>query len=146
MSRIERTALVRCSAQRMFVLVNEVEGYPQRFAWCDAAIVAERDASSMLARLDLRISGVRASFSTRNAWIENEQIDLSLVEGPFRALNGGWRFVALADDACRVSLTLDFEFAGRLVGSALASGFRGLADRLVDDFVAAARRESAVGA
>ena len=35
---------------------------------------------------------------------------------------------------------LDFEFAGRFVGSALALGFQGLADRMVDDFVRTARQ------
>jgi ribosome-associated toxin RatA of RatAB toxin-antitoxin module len=49
----------------------------------------------------------------------------------------------LTDEASKVSLLLDFEMAGKLVGSALAGGFRSLADRLVDDFVAEARRGSA---
>ena len=33
-----------------------------------------------------------------------------------------------------MSLNLDFDVAGALVGNALALGFQGLADRLVDDF------------
>ncbi len=146
MSRIERSALVRRSAAQMFSLVNEVEEYPQTFAWCSAAQVLDRDDQQMLARLELRFSGMRASFTTRNTWVPDARIDLALVEGPFSKLTGSWRFDALADDACRVSLLLDFEFAGRLVGGALASGFRGLADRLVDDFVAAARRAATAGA
>jgi len=142
MSRIERSALVRVSAATMFALVNEVEGYPARFAWCAGAAVLERDDASMLARLDLRIGAMRSSFTTRNIWVADQSINLALVEGPFSDLSGGWRFDALAADACRVSLVLDFEFAGRLVGGALASGFRGLADHLVDDFVRAAKREA----
>ncbi|MGQ0802191.1 MAG: type II toxin-antitoxin system RatA family toxin [Pseudomarimonas sp.] len=144
MSRVERSALVRCSAQQMFTLVNEVEGYPPRFNWCADAHVLERTGTSMLARLDLRLGALRASFSTRNTWTEYQRIELALVDGPFSALHGSWQFDALAENACRVSLRLEFDFAGRLVGGALASGFRGLADRMVDDFVAAARREVTV--
>ncbi len=140
MSRVERSALVRCSAQRMFDLVNEVEAYPQLFDWCVTAQVLERDERQMLARLDVRVGGLRIAFSTRNTWEGGRRIDLALVEGPFRALSGQWRFEPLADDACRVALQLDFDVAGKLVGGALATGFRGLADRMVDDFVAAARR------
>lgn len=144
MSRVERSALVRCSAQQMFTLVNEVEGYPPRFNWCADAHVLERTDNTMLARLDLRLGALRASFSTRNRWIENQHIELALIDGPFSALHGNWQFDALAENACRVSLRLEFDFAGRLVSGALASGFRNLADRMVDDFVDAARREATV--
>jgi ribosome-associated toxin RatA of RatAB toxin-antitoxin module len=46
----------------------------------------------------------------------------------------------LAEDACKVSLSLDFDVASKLIGSALAIGFQGLADRLVDDFCREANR------
>lgn len=141
MSGVERSALVRRSASRLFELVNDVEGYPRRFHWCDAARVISRGEREMIARLDLRIAGMPIGFTTRNIWVPDERLDISLVDGPFSALNGAWRFESLAEDACKVTLRLDFEMAGRLVGGALASGFRGLADRMVDDFVRAARDE-----
>lgn len=144
MSHVERSALVRRSADHMFSLVNDVEAYPRLFHWCEAARVIERGDGEMIARLDLRIGGLRMNFTTRNRWVAPEHIALDLVEGPFSSLSGGWRFDALADDACRVALRLDFEPAGRLLGGVLASGFRGLADRLVDDFVVAARTGRAV--
>jgi ribosome-associated toxin RatA of RatAB toxin-antitoxin module len=90
--------------------------------------------------LTVRLAGVRLSFTTRNQVEPGRSIRLSLVEGPFSDLHGRWDFLPLAEDACRVSLVLDFELAGRLLGSAMASGFRGFADRLVDDFVRAARQ------
>jgi ribosome-associated toxin RatA of RatAB toxin-antitoxin module len=143
-SRVERSALVRRSALTMFSLVNDVEAYPQRFAWCTGAQVLQREEGGMLAQLDLRLGQLTARLSTRNRFVVGESIDLQLVDGPLSALSGRWRFDALAEDACRVSLRLDFDFAGRLVGGALASGFRGLADRMVDDFVRAARGEALV--
>jgi ribosome-associated toxin RatA of RatAB toxin-antitoxin module len=63
---------------------------------------------------------------------------MSLVDGPFQALTGGWVFHALGNDGCKVSLVLDFEMPG-FMGAALALGFQGLADRMVDDFVREAR-------
>lgn len=140
MTRIHRHALVRHSALRMYSLVNDVAGYPQRFGWCEGAAVLEADEAQMLARLELRIAGMRTSFTTRNALSPPNRIELQLVEGPFRNLHGEWIFHSLAEDACKVSLSLDFEVAGKLVGSALALGFQGLADRLVDDFCREADR------
>jgi ribosome-associated toxin RatA of RatAB toxin-antitoxin module len=139
MSHIQRSALVPFSAAQMFDLVNDVEAYPRRFEWCEGATVRERGEQWLIAALDLRMGALRASFTTRNTLDRPSAISMSLVEGPFRALSGGWRFLALGDDGCKATLILDFEMAGRLVGSALAIGFQGLADRMVDDFVREAR-------
>jgi ribosome-associated toxin RatA of RatAB toxin-antitoxin module len=130
---------VRHSAARMFALVNEVGDYPRRFAWCDGAEVIERSPTYMLARMDLRLGALRTSLTTRNTLVEPTRIALQLVDGPFRALKGQWIFHSLAEDACKVSLELDFE-AGGIVGTALAIGFQALADHLVDDFCREADR------
>ena len=143
MSRVERSAIVRRSAADMFRLVDDVEAYPRRFAWCEGSAVLQRDETMRIARLDLRLAGMRASFTTRNEVEADRRITLALVEGPFSDLRGSWDFLPLAAEACRVSLLLDFEVAGRWLGGALASGFRSLADRLVDDFVREARRADA---
>ena len=139
MSRIDRSSLIARPAAVVFDLVNEVAAYPDAFNWCRGASVLERDAGSMLAKLDLSFAGFQSSFATRNRFIRPERIDLELVEGPF-ALRGAWTFTALGERGCRVNLHLDFEMAGRFVGSALAIGFQGLADRMVDDFARVARQ------
>jgi ribosome-associated toxin RatA of RatAB toxin-antitoxin module len=141
MSHIQRSALVPFSAGQMFDLVNDVEAYPRRFEWCESATVKDRGKDWLVAGLDVRMGGLRTTFTTRNTLIRPERIDMALIEGPFRALSGGWAFRALGDQGCKVGLTLDFEMAGRWVGSALALGFQGLADRMVDDFVREARFE-----
>jgi ribosome-associated toxin RatA of RatAB toxin-antitoxin module len=140
MSRVERSALVRASATRVYALVNDVRAYPLRFNWCDAARVLDEGDDFMVARLEVRVGALRTAFTTRNTLEPGRRIALSLVDGPFRRFAGEWQFQPLADDASKVSLRLDFDVAGRLVGSALASGFKGLADRMVDDFVREARR------
>jgi ribosome-associated toxin RatA of RatAB toxin-antitoxin module len=140
MSRVERSALVRANASRLYALVNDVRAYPLRFTWCDSARVLDEGDDFMIVRLEVRVGGLRAAFTTRNALELDRRIGLSLVDGPFRRFTGEWQFLALGDDASKVSLRLDFDVAGRLVGSALASGFKGFADRMVDDFVREARR------
>ena len=140
MTSLHRHALVRHSAARMYRLVNECGEYPRRFPWCEGAQVLERSPEHMVARLDLRLGGLRTSLTTRNTLVEPTRISLQLVEGPFREFAGHWNFHTLAEDACKVSLDLDFEVAGKLVGSALAIAFRGLGDLMVDDFCREADR------
>lgn len=139
MSHVQRSALVPFSALQMYDLVNDVEAYPRRFEWCERAEVRDRAQDWLVAALDVRLGALRASFTTRNVLVPGERIDMTLVEGPFRALSGGWTFRALGEHGCKVGLVLDFEVAGRLVGNALALGFQGLTDRMVDDFVREAR-------
>ncbi len=132
---IVRSALVEHSASRMFALVNDVSAYPRRFEWCNAAHVLMQDADRLTARLDLGIGGFSTWFTTENTLSPPHHIDMNLLAGPFRRLQGRWQFHALDECACKVSLKLDFESQNRLLAPALALGMQGLADRMVDDFV-----------
>jgi ribosome-associated toxin RatA of RatAB toxin-antitoxin module len=135
MPKIQRSALVEHSAARMFALVNDIEAYPRRFDWCEAAQVLEADDAHVIARLDLGLGALRAWVTTENTLSPPHHIDMQLRDGPFRRLSGRWQFHALDESACKVTLTLEFEPLSRLLAPALALGFQGLADRMVDDFV-----------
>jgi len=137
---IRRSALVRYSPAQMFRLVNDVEAYPKRFPWCVASEVLERGDDVLVAKLDLKYAGFRQSFTTRNTTVPDSRLQMSLVDGPFRSLEGVWNFIPLGDAGCKVAFELDFDYAGRLVGSALKLGFQGLASRMVDDFCKEAER------
>lgn len=144
MIQIRRHALVRHTPERMFDLVNDVEAYPRRFPWCAGAHVLERDGeAAVVARLDLRFAGMTQGFTTRNSFERPHRLHLHLVDGPLRALEGEWTFTALGEDGCRIALALDFDYSGKLMGTALRLGFQGLANRMVDDFCAAAAKPAA---
>jgi ribosome-associated toxin RatA of RatAB toxin-antitoxin module len=143
MINIRRHALVRQTPERMFDLVNDVEAYPSRFPWCAAARVLEREGDVLVARLDLRFAGITQGFTTRNTLERPHRLRMQLVDGPLKALEGEWTFAPLGDDGCKIALALDFDFSGRLTGAALRLGFQGLANRMVDDFCAAAAKSHA---
>lgn len=140
MHKIRRSALVEHSATRMFDLVNDVAAYPRRFDWCSAVDLIEQGEARLVARLDLGLGSLRTWFTTENTLDRPHRIDMDLVDGPFRKLHGRWDFHALDESACKVTLTLEFEPSSRLLAPAMALGFQGLADRMVDDFVRAADR------
>ncbi len=137
---IRRSALVKYSPAQMFDLVNEVEAYPKRFPWCADATIVERGQDLLVARLDLRFAGLRQSFTTRNSVEPPHRLQMSLVDGPFHSLEGVWNFTALGDAGCKIAFALDFDYSGRLGGTALRLGFQGLAGRMVDDFCREAER------
>jgi ribosome-associated toxin RatA of RatAB toxin-antitoxin module len=140
--QIRRSALVTYTPAQMFDLVADVEAYPKRFSWCEGAQVLQRDDAQemQVARLDLKFAGFHQSFTTRNTTKRPSRLHMSLVDGPFRSLDGVWDFIALGEDGCKIAFALDFDYAGRLGGTALKLGFQGLAGKMVDDFCSEARR------
>lgn len=146
MPKIQRSALVEHSATRMFTLVNDVKAYPRRFSWCEDAQVIEDGEGRMVAKLELGLGSFRTWFTTENTLERPHRIDMQLRDGPFRKLQGRWRFHALDESACRVELTLDFEPQSRLLLAPVTFGLQKLADRMVDDFIRVAREaEDQVG-
>lgn len=142
MIQIRRSAIVNRSDAHMFDLVNDVEAYPRRFAWCAGASVTGRGDNELLARLELRVGGMTQAFTTRNRLEPPRRIGLELVDGPFRTLSGSWEFTPLGESGCKVALALDFEYAG-LMAPIMRAGFQKLADHMVDEFCREALRSDA---
>ena len=134
MPNINRTALVPYTPAEMFALVDDVESYPQFLPWCKSSRVLSRDEDEVRASLDLVRGGFEKSFTTCNRLQKNKMIQIRLVEGPFRHLEGYWRFEPIGDRACKVSLDLDFEFANKLIGMAMGPLFNQITNTLVDSF------------
>jgi ribosome-associated toxin RatA of RatAB toxin-antitoxin module len=118
----------------MFVLVDDVEAYPEFLPWCNQAEVHNRTDESVEATLELHKGAVSNKFTTRNSRTEFAAIGLELIGGPFRHLDGGWQFKELGDDGCKVSLELEFEFESRLVDLMFGSFFEDICNSLVDAF------------
>jgi len=118
----------------MFVIVDDVEAYPEFLGWCKSSFVHERTDEVVQATLELQKGAMSNKFTTRNERTEFDSIDISLVGGPFRHLKGGWTFTELGDDGCKVALNLDFEFESILVDMMFGAFFEDTCNSLVDGF------------
>ncbi len=134
MKRVVRSILVPHSAATMYALVNDVPAYPAFLPWCGGARIIEQSDILMQAAVDIAYLGVRQTFTTRNALLANERIDLALVSGPFSRLSGQWRFTQLGDLGCKVEFELNYAFEG-LIGVVIAPVFERIAATFVDSFV-----------
>ncbi|MFZ8890709.1 MAG: type II toxin-antitoxin system RatA family toxin [Pseudomonadales bacterium] len=134
MATLERSALVPFSAERMFVLVNDVRRYPEFVPWCAGAEVLVETDALIEASLRLKRGGVEHRFTTRNSLTPFTAMRLELVDGPFTTFTGDWAFKALGEDACKIGLTLTFQYRGRLATAALGALLSSSADTLVEAF------------
>ena len=134
MHRVDRTILVSYSAEQMFDLVSDIARYPDYLPWCDSARVRPLEHGDLEAAITIDFRGVRSRFATRNRNTRPNTIYMELVDGPFKRLEGEWRFRALRSDGCRVQLQLRYEFASGLLGRAIAPVFGGISASLIDSF------------
>ncbi len=134
MTVINREAVVPYSPDQMFHLVNRIEDYPHFVPWCKSAEVISRTEDEIQAKLDFARGGLQKSFTTCNRLQENKIIEIRLINGPFRHLEGFWRFEPISDNSSRIRLDLEFEFANKLVGMMFSPVFHPVADTLVEVF------------
>lgn len=135
MPTLERSALVRYSAKEMFELVNNVETYPNFLPWCGGSRLIERGEDFYVARVEIKKGPISQHFTTRNQLSENQSIQMSLVDGPFKSLQGRWDFTEIEDLGCRVNFSIEFTFSSFLLEKTLSPVFNEICARMVDAFV-----------
>jgi len=133
-TQIKRSALLPYTAKEMFEVVDAIENYPEFLPWCTASQIISRKDNEVEASLELSWSGMHKSFTTKNTLIPYERIDINLIEGPFKHLEGIWTFTAMGDDGCKVNLELDFELVGHFLDVIFQPIFSHIANSLVDLF------------
>jgi len=140
MTVINRSALVPFSANDMFKLVDDIENYPAFLPWCKSSTVISREANEVTASVEIAKAGINKTFTTCNINTEPEQIEMKLVDGPFKHLHGFWRFTALDENACKVSLDIEFDFSNQLLSMTLGPVFSQICNSLVNAFVSRANQ------
>jgi ribosome-associated toxin RatA of RatAB toxin-antitoxin module len=142
MKTVKKSVLIWYSPAEMYRLVTDVDQYPQFLPWCDRARVVSLEENGMLAEIGISFSGIHQTFTTRNAHIQDQQVLIKLVNGPFSHLEGEWNFLPLGSEnerACKVELTLTYGFDNTL-GRLVSPVFDKIAGSMVDAFVKRAKQ------
>ena len=140
MARVEKSVLVPHTAQQMFDLVDGVENYPQFLPWCGGTDVKWRDEATTLATIKIDYHRIRQSFTTQNSKSIPTLIEMKLQDGPFRHLEGSWRFIPLGEAACKIEFLLHYEFSSKVLESLVGPVFSLITNSFVDAFVQRAEK------
>lgn len=135
MALVEKTVLVEYSAPQMYALVDDVAKYPQFLPWCGGAQVLDQLDGVIRAAISIEFRGIRQRFTTENRRQPSELIEMKLVDGPFRHLDGSWRFTPLGNEACKIEFRLHYEFSSTLLDKLIGPVFHYIANSFVDAFV-----------
>jgi ribosome-associated toxin RatA of RatAB toxin-antitoxin module len=139
MRAVKRTALVNYTPAQMFALVADFECYPQFLPWVVTAKLLSHSDDTQVGQLTMLRSGLRETITTRNTLNVPSHLRMELVEGPFKTLDGHWRFTPITDAAgtikgTRVELDIQFEFKNSLLNMMLGKAFEASCGSLVESF------------
>jgi ribosome-associated toxin RatA of RatAB toxin-antitoxin module len=119
----------------MYLLVCDIDSYPEFLPWCDNATISEQSELHQVATVYLDRRLQQSKFTTNNRLEPGRAIHMTLVDGPFRHLEGSWTFTPIGTDACRVGLEIDFEFKSRVLAMLMGAAFARVCDTLVSAFI-----------
>ena len=134
MRKIQKSAIVPYTVAQMFALVDDIASYADFLPWCSKSEVKVRTIDIVEAELTISYSSLNKTFTTRNINTPDTSIEMQLIEGPFKHLNGHWGFEMLGNEGCKVSLNLSFEFSSKILDMTIGPVFSQIANSLVDAF------------
>ena len=118
----------------MYDIVNQVEAYPEFLPWCGGVRLHQAEDTSLEASIQICAAGLNQWFKTRNSMVPGKSIEIQLVDGPFKRLQGYWHFTSLDDEGSKIELVLQFEFKRGLAAAVIAPAFTRIANTMVDSF------------
>jgi len=127
------------SVDQMYQLINDVLAYPQFLPDCGNSKIISEDDKSVTASLQVSKAGFKKWFTTKNTFVSNQQVQLELVDGPFSKLQGHWQLTPLSEEACKVSLELEYEFSNKVLDLAFGRTFNHLTNNMVQAFTQRAK-------
>lgn len=134
MAVVHKSVFLGYSAEQMFALVDRVEDYPKFLPWCGGTEVKLREENRLVAAISINYHGIKQSFTTENVNLPPTSMKMTLLEGPFKHLDGIWTFKPLREDACKIEFDLHYEFSNRVLEQIIGPVFSMIANSFVDSF------------
>ncbi len=135
MAQVQKTVLIHHSASRMYALVDDVKKYPEFLPWCGGVDLIKQDDASTVATLHIDFHGLHQKFTTENLKTFPSLMEIKLKDGPFKHLEGVWRFIELNENACKIEFMLNYEFKNIIIEKIISPVFSHIANTFVDGFV-----------
>ena len=140
MATVEKSMLVPYSAEQMYALVDGVIDYPQFLPWCGGSKVDSINGNTIHATVIIDYHHIKQSFTTENVRQAPHRIDITLMDGPFKHLDGCWQFKALSNSACKIEFYLHYEFSNKLLEKVFGPIFHYIAGSFIDAFILRAEK------
>jgi len=131
---IKKEAIILKDRKTVFNIVNRVDMYKNFVPYCVDSIIIFEENNEMEAKLNFNLKGLTTSFTTLNKINENESIEMVLIDGPFKKLDGKWEFKEV-DNKTIIFLTINYEAENKIVEYTVTKSLEKITNYLVSAFV-----------
>ena len=137
--KIKKEAIILEDIEKVFNIVNRVDLYKNFVPYCVDSIIITEENNQMKARLDFNIKGLKTTFTTQNIIENNKIIQMKLVDGPFKYLDGEWKFTEI-DDKTLIELKINYEVQSKIIDYTISKSLEKIMDYLVKAFVSESKK------
>tara|TARA_B100001250_G_scaffold327692_1_gene291979 strand:- start:293 stop:709 length:417 start_codon:yes stop_codon:yes gene_type:complete len=131
---IKREAIILKDIKTVFNIVNNVNSYKNFVPYCtDSAVLKDND-DVIEAKLDFNLKGFKVSFTTSNIINKYQDITMTLVDGPFKYLDGIWDFKEINGKTI-IYLTINYEAKNKIIEYTVGKSLEKITNYLVKAFV-----------
>ena len=131
---IKKEAIILKDIETVFDIVNRVNLYKNFVPYCTGSTVLSEDEKFMEAKLDFNLKGLSTSFTTRNEIKKNHSINIKLIDGPFKFLDGVLDFKSV-DDKTIIYLHINYEAENKIVEYTVGKSLEKITNYLVKAFI-----------
>lgn len=134
MSEIKFSIIEPHNAKQLFHLVNDINAYPEFIPNCVRSGILQEKDDNLIAFIEVAKLGFHKRFITKNTLIDERQIDITLVDGPFKYLRGCWKFEPISPSSSRIIFYLRLEFKNKLLEFTFSPIFKEIMLSMVNAF------------
>ena len=131
---IKKEAIILKDVETVFNIVNRVELYKNFVPYCVKSEIILEENNFMEAKLEFNLKGLITSFTTRNETCENEYINMKLIDGPFKYLDGKWEFKSI-DKKTIIYLIINYEADSKIVEYTVGKSLEKITNYLLKAFI-----------
>jgi len=131
---IKKEAIILKDVETVFNIVNRVELYKNFVPYCVKSEIILEENNFMEAKLEFNLKGLITSFTTRNEICENEYINMKLIDGPFKYLDGKWEFKSI-DKKTIIYLIINYEADSKIIEYTVGKSLEKITNYLLKAFI-----------
>ena len=129
--------------EKMFALVNDLEGYPRFIPNCSAMVVTKAphdDPDTRFAKMTIRFGPITQAYTSRvTADPDNLTIRAKAVDGPFSYLDSTWRFEP-EGEGTRIRFEIQFKISNPFIATVAEPAFAAKQEEIISAFAEEADR------
>jgi coenzyme Q-binding protein COQ10 len=126
--------------EQLYLLVSDIEKYPEFLPWCIALRIRKRDTAQINADMIIGFKVFREKFTTRVSLDPPYRLDVEYLDGPFKYLNNHWIFNPMGEGGCEIDFYVDFEFKSMILQKAIGVVFNEAVQKMINAFEARAHK------